>query len=232
MNNVTLVSDHVLLPHQANWLTQPQLSRLWRSPVTQALTKSEDRLSVRQNSWLVLSYEVLPYNQIERARFDVRFKEGMKTGKLAVPFWGKGVRLAKDHHIGQTTLSLSRANHGFTSGQRLLVQSSVPAEFDAWDVCLISTVASDVLTIATALTNEYKLGTRVWPLLYGTPKPESFQVINSTRSRYRVEVQFDQRQINAFGDDTFENYALGDIVTPLNSGEGWSGPWVIGSFAA
>ena len=89
MDNITLVSDHVLIPHQADWTNTPDLQRIWRSNVDKSLANEEDRLSVRQNAWKRLSYQVLPFNHVEHSRFQVRMREAHKRGKIVVPFFGR-----------------------------------------------------------------------------------------------------------------------------------------------
>jgi hypothetical protein len=232
MNDITTISDHVLLPHQADWSRTPELVRLWRAAVESAMTGQEDRLSARSSAWMRLTYSVLPYNHVERARFDVRMREGLKAGKLAVPLWGRGVALADTALAGHASIVLVRSNHGIESGKYLLIQPSIPAQYDTWDLCLVTAVAGTRLTLAAGLTNGYAIGTRAWPLLFGRPIPQQFTVRNASRAKYEVSVQFDGRQINAFAYDNFEDYPLGDVTAELNGGEGWSGAWVIGTMAA
>lgn len=220
------------MPHQPDWLKPPTTERLWRAGVDKALNGAEDRLAVRHNAWLLLKYSVLPFNHIERALFDARFKEGLKIGKIAVPHWGRGVAIENPAAVGATSLKLMRSNHGFADGQYLLIQSSVPAQFDDWDLILVSTTSGATINLAEGLDHAYVRGTRVWPLLFGRPIPEPFEVLNLARSRYQVAVQFDQRQISAYAYETFEDYELGEITGSLNEGEGWSGAWVIGEIVA
>lgn len=196
------------------------------------MSGAEDRLAVRHDAWLKLQYSVLPFNHVERAKFDARFKAALKTGKITVPHWGRGVAIENPASVGATSLKLVRSNHGFTDGQYLLIQSSVPAEFEDWDLLLVLSTSGATITIASGLDNAYARGTRVWPLLFGRPIPEQFEILNRTRSRYQVSVQFDQRQISAYAYETFEDYELGEITGSLNSGEGWSGPWIIGETVA
>jgi len=229
VNNITTISDHVLLPHQADWSSPPNISRLWRASVENSLDGDEDRLAVRHGAWLLLKYSVLPYNHIERKRFSVRFKQAMRDGKICVPQWGKGVPIENSAQAGATSIKLTRSNHGFADGQYLLIQSSVAPEFDSWDVLLILSTSGANITFSEALDNSYPRGTRVWPLLFGRPIPEDFQVLNTGRSRYSVSMQFDQRQIYAYSYDNFESYDTGEITGDLDGGEGWDGAWIIAS---
>lgn len=178
-----------------------------------------------------LSYSVMPYNHIERSRFDARMRAALKAGKMAVPLWGRGVPLSEDATAGHESVTLVRPSTSFAAGKYVLIQSSEPATFDTFDVALIDAIDGSVLRLSEPLDNGYARGTRVWPLLFGKPITEPFSILNSARGRYSVSIQFDGRQINATADDDFESYELGTVVS-LNGGEGWAGPWIFGAYAA
>jgi hypothetical protein len=231
LNNITTIADHVLLPHQADWMATPAVSRLWRANVDSALSGEEDRVSVRQSAWLKLSYQVHPYDHVERARFDVRAKAALKAGKMAVPYWGRGEQLSEEATTDQASIFLSRSNHRIEAGKYIFIQPSVPAEYDTWDLCLVDRVSGAQIDLADGLTHDYAAGTRVWPILFGKPITDQFEVRNSSRAIYQVSIQFDGRQINAMTYDNFESYDLGEIIDPLDGGTGWDGPWLMGEAA-
>lgn len=191
-----------------------------------SLDGDEDRLSVRPTAWKTLSYELLPYNHVERARIEARFKAGLLAGKLAVPSWGYGVALASAVSAGATVLTLNRNSAAFAAGKYVFIQTEVPAEFETWDFGLIDSKAGTVLTLASGLNNGYPAGTKVWPILFGRPIPESFEPFNATRARFNISVKYDARQVSAFAYEDFRDYALGIVSDSLNGGAGWSGPWV------
>lgn len=225
---MTTINDHVLLPHQADWTKQPDLTRAWRSNVDQAMGGDEDRLTVRLEAWMTLRYQAHPWDHVERARFDVRYRSALKAGKMAVPLWGRGVVLADEATQEQQQIVLSRANHGFDVAKYIFIQTQVPAEYDVWDLCLVDSVSGARLTLAAGLTHGYPAGTRVWPILFGKPLTDTFEQRNASRAIYQVGIQFDGRQINASAYDNFESYPLGEIIQPLSGGSGWAGPWVLG----
>ena len=201
-----------------------------------SLDGDEDRLSVRPTPWKVLSYEVLPYDHVERSKFEARYVAGLKACKAAVPLWGRGVPIAEDAIYGDTSVLLEHDKHRFTVGQYVFIQSSIPSEYEQWDVILINQITNNpplypagatiIFPNATPLAHSYPAGTMVWPILFGRFLPEDFEPMNSTRVRFRVSVKYDARQVNAFADDDFSDYPLGPVDDDLNGGSGWSGPWV------
>lgn len=205
---------------------------MWRGGVDSSLTGAEDRVSVRSTAWMRFTYQVLPFNHVERALFDYRFKRGLKAGKLAVPLWGKGVPLNSDADKNHTFVYLTRSDHGFSAGKYALIQSSVPSKFEEWDLLLILSVSGTRLNLSTGLSRFYPAGTYVWPLLFGRPIPEQFESLNAGRARYQVSLQYDGRQISAYSYDNFESYEIGEIASDMNGGDGWGGPWVIGDMEA
>lgn len=209
-------------------MNPPKLQRQWRSSVDAALDGDEDRLSVRSVSWKILRYEVLPYDHVERARFEARFKKALKHGKVAVPYWSKSISIAQDAASGATQITLDRTpNSLIAAGKYVLIQSTIPAEYERWDVSVVDSVSGMVVTVATATENAYSAyNARVWPLFFGRLLPDSFEPINATRGRFPVSVKYDARTINAFGDENFGSYSLGAVGSPLDGGAGWSGPWV------
>lgn len=232
MNNLTEVDDHILLPHQADWTRTPTVERLWRGEVVKGLTGDEDRSSVRRNPWKVLKYQLAPWNHVERARFDDRMRAALRIGKACAPHWGRGTKLAAAVSAAGTSLTLERTTHGLSAGNFVFIQTCVPADYDSWDVALLDAVSGVTLTLAGGLTNGYPAGTFVWPLLFGRPTAEDQNLRNSARLRCEVSLLFDQRQINAAAEDPFEDYDLGDVLTPLAGGTGWSGDWVLTEMAA
>jgi hypothetical protein len=229
LNNVTLVSDHVLLPHQADWSSRPRYGRVWRTAVDQTLAGTERRAGSRPSPWQQLEFSVLPFNHVERARFDDRFREAMKSGRIAVPFLGKGVRLASAAAASATSLTLTRRSDELVAGTYAFIQPQVPASFDTWDLLLLDAASGTALTLAEPLANGYSASTYVWPLLFGRPELRSMAPRNSARTRYEVSVLYDRHEVNPLADDGFETYEPGYTASAdLDEGSGFDGAWVFG----
>ena len=232
MNNVTLIAGHVLLPHQADWSTLPSMQRTWSTDAPATLGGRDSRTAQRPvQPWVTLNYEVLPHGQVERARFERRWTAGLASGRMAVPWWGKGGQLFEEATEGHEQLSLDRDYHGLAAGGFAFLQPHEPSAHDTWDAVLVASVAGRIVGLGSAIENYYAAGTRVWPILFGKPIPDDFQPINSTRSRFRVRIMCDARQVNAFAHDGFGDYAPGPVAAPLDGGTGWNGPWVLGEAA-
>lgn len=194
-DNIVTIEGHVLLPHQADWTRRPEMPRAWKSNVDASLDADEDRSSSRPAAWLKLTYYVRPYDHVEAARFADRMRAALKAAKVAVPKLGSSVPLSRAATAGHAQLWLLRPSHGFAVGQRLVVQSSVAAEYDTWDLCTVAEVDGARLGLAAGIANGYPERTRVWPLLYGRPEIKQFAISNTTRASYTVTVEFDQRVV-------------------------------------
>jgi hypothetical protein len=159
-------------------------------------------------------------------------REGIKATKVAVPYWGRSALLSRAAGVGYQRLELDRTTHGMTAGTRVIIMSEVPARHEEWDLCLLDDVSGSVLTLAQPLANAYGAGTRVWRVLFGKPVPQPYEVMNASRSRFTVRVQFDGRQISPTSLDDFGAYSLGDASAGLDGGGyGWVGGWVFSEAA-
>lgn len=232
MNNITTITGHVLLPHQADTSTPPTSERVWMTGRDTALTGAEQRVGVRPLPWIRLNYQVLCYNAVEQSRFDMRYQAAMRAGKIVVPHWGRSARLADTAMADHRSLTIDRDRHGFQAQQYVLIQSQVAAEFDSWDYALVTGVEGRVLRLDSALSRQYEIGTRVWRLLFGRPIEPDFECVSNARTRTQVSVLCDRKQINAIAQDDFSEYELGIVTGDLNGGTGWSGPWQSGAIAA
>lgn len=231
MSNVVQVAGHVLIPHQADWMRPPQLRRTWGSHAIASLAGDEDRCSVRPEPWIHLTYDVLPYDHVERARFDYRVKAALKSGMAAVPWWGRGVGLAATAAAGATSVTLARSDHALEAGTYALIQSTTAAEYDTWDLVVLNTVSGVAVGLGSGLDYEHTVRSKVWPLLFGRPTIGGIQQLNLGRARYEVELANDARVVPVAVEDDFAGYPLGDVAGSLNDGEGWAGAWVFGEFA-
>ncbi len=231
MNNISQIDGHILLPHQADWNVLPKLKTIWRNEIATAQDGDEDRASVRGTPWKILSYNILCYNQVERARYEARMIAAKKSGKIVIPWMGKGCGITEQKFSGDDSVTVDRATHGFTANQLLFIQSDIPSDFDIWEIVQVQSVASSsTLVLTQDLVNNYPASASVWPLLFGRPLPEPWQALNSRRFRHQITVQYDARQVNYVADEDFSSYPVGSITT-LSGGSGWNGPWVIGAMA-
>jgi hypothetical protein len=219
---ITLISDHVLLPHQADWSQQPELRNAWHSSVDASLLGIENRKSFR-DAWRELRYLITPYNHVERARLEARVGAGMKSGRVAVPIWDRGWRLASNSTSSLITLNTSA--HGLVPLDWIFLHASDPASYDRWDAVLVKSTSGTAISI-TSLTNSYLMGEWVRPMLFGRLVAEKFVMLNRTRGQFPVML-FSQRTVRGAVYDSFDLYNSGTVAAPLSAGEAWSGPWVL-----
>ncbi len=116
--------------------------------------------------------------------------------------------MAEAASIDDSSITISRTDENVPRGTFVFIQSSVAALYADWDLCLVSEVAGTLLTIDGNLTHDYPAGTRIWPVLFGRPIKESYSILNASRARDTVSLQFDARQINATAFDDFSGYSV------------------------
>jgi hypothetical protein len=225
---VETVAGYTLLPHQADWSNPPTRKRDWQASVTPAMSGTEERVNTRSSPWVQMDYQVMPIDQVERAKFQGRFEAALKSGKIAVPFWGRSVELTMDAIIGDTTLHVDRIDAGMVATKFLFLQSFLAAEFETFDIVQIASVGSQTIQTTQPVSHSYLEGNRVWQLLFGKPIPQEASISNDTRTFYKVSLLYDARQVNTFSDDNFSGYKLGKVETLLDGGSGWGGPWRFG----
>lgn len=231
MTDFPVIDGHYLLPHQADWLTRPTLAREWQSGLAQTLAGVEGRSVARQAPWLNLSYDVLPFDNTERMRFENRARQALQAGKAAVPFWSTGAPLSVAATAGADTVTLTRTTHQLVENDWLFVQSGRPAEYLYYDFLPVESVAGAVITLRSALLNSWPAGTRVWKLLFGRLVAKPITYRSTGRGGYTVQVSFDRHQVQTVGYDDFDSYTAGTVTSSLSGGEGFDGPWVFASMS-
>lgn len=222
------IQGYVVIPHQADWSSLPELDRQWRSTVEPGLTGIEDRAGFRSTAWQALQFRILPYDHVERALLEDRVRRGRKAGKAAVPHLSRGAKLASQ--ASGTSATLDRTDHGWTVGEYVFFQSLDLAAYDTWDVAWIEAVAGAVLTLSDALSNMYAAKTWVWPFFFGKLVTEKFALLNRIRGFVPLTIQFQGKQILGRREpyDSFESYAMAAALSGLNGGADWTGAWAGG----
>jgi hypothetical protein len=229
VSNLTRVAGHQLLPHQADWTSRPRYGRQWRTTVEPTLSGRESRAGARPDPWQTLSYSVLPFGHVERARFDDRFRAALKSGRIAVPLWGRGVKLAAAAAAGASALTTARRTDELYTGVYAFLQPQASPSFDDWDLVLLDAVSGTALTLARPLTYAHAAGSYVWPVLFGKPLLRDMSPRSAARTRYEVEVLADRRVVNPTAEDGFEDYeagvVAGVVAGELDAGSGFAGAW-------
>ncbi len=173
-----LINGHVLIPDLANWGSGVQLSRQWQTEIGETVTGAEDRGALRQVPRLELDFEIPTLTQEQRARFEDRLREALKSGKAAVPFWGRASDLATD--ASGTSAELATTNWPWQVGDYVFFLDATNLEQPIHAVRQITAKTGLVLTLNSALPQTFKAGSLVWPMLFGKPEVAD-QNLSTTR---------------------------------------------------
>ena len=161
---VTLVNNHVLFPHPADWRTRPEWSRRWENEITDAVTGAETRRALRSQPRVSLAFTITPRTIDERARLSDRVLAATKSGLACAPYHGRAASLDAD---GSGTEITVRAGRTWAVGDYIFLRASD----DSYEVRQLTAVnlAAGIWTLefADALTAEYPAGAFVWPLIFG-----------------------------------------------------------------
>lgn len=211
--SVETVNGHVLLPHLPDWSTPVEWTRRWSSGVMDAVDGSEERVAVRTKGRHGLRFTVAAYNLQDRARLVNRLRLADKTGLVAVPFWGRGIRLAAAI-AGLSTVTLAAPTPWtFTHDDPVFFTSPHADEFDAWEVRAFASLDGTALELDAPLTRSYPAGWFCWPVLLGHATHGDLDL----RSDWHAAVQIEFRQLDARPDPP----AWEDICWTAGPG----GPW-------
>ncbi|HEY4416853.1 MAG TPA: hypothetical protein VGO57_14270 [Verrucomicrobiae bacterium] len=160
------IAGHTLFPHTADWSTSPTWKRKWQTGITQALSGVEQRSALRNLPLHTLQVSMLMSSLDERARFDARLDQALKSGLAAVPLFGYGTEISSAAAEGANTLELDDAVNPwpFAVYDFVILLGADDTVFDCWQV---TNVAGNTLTLAGNLANTWLAGVMVRPVLFG-----------------------------------------------------------------
>lgn len=175
--SIEIINGHVLLPELPNWQQGAELTRRWETEIQETVTGAEDRGAMRTVPRLELSYEIATLTQEQRARLENRLREAMKSGKAAVPFWGRASDLASA--ASGTGAELATTNWPWQTGDYIFFLDASNLEKPVHAVRQITGKTGLTLTLDSALPQTFAAGSLVWPLLFGKPDGESMSLLTS-----------------------------------------------------
>lgn len=228
-NPLVYAARHVVMAHLPDWMETPDVKDAWDTGVREALTGDEDRVATRRVPRTTITYAVTTHNSIETARLRARVRAGLKSGRWAVPWLGRGAGLAWPADPGDTVVHLERADHLVEANSYLLILSPYTPDFDSWDLAVVDAVSGPDLELCAPLAHSYPEGTRAWPLLIGRPELDSLDMLNLGRARARLVTTFDGRDVLPSAYDDFGDYEAGADVDGSDGGAGWDGAWAVTS---
>ena len=233
--------EHVLLPHLPDWTQRVEWTRTWQTGIADAVDGSEERVALRPQGRHRLRYVISPGALGERALLLARLRQALKTGLVAVPFWGRGLRLV-EAWAGSNTVTLAAATSWrFLPGDPVYFGSLDADAFDHGEIRPLTKIEGTTLTVDGVLTRSH-VGF-CWPMLLGRLDVGDLDV----RTDWHLQVPVEVRQLQTRDDpdspgtggdacalaltgsgagESFDCYAVANPLTAtLNRGNGWAGAW-------
>jgi len=158
---MTLVANHVLLPHPPDWINRPRGGRRWQTSTAGGITGAEDRQANARRAFRSLEYQLTFFSVVEREDFLPRLQAGLKSGRTAVPFWSRGQLLSAN--CSTTTLLFTGAFR-FAIGDYVFFRDPDTGFSES---ILVDGVAGNTLTLHAAPSRTWAAGEMFWPLLFG-----------------------------------------------------------------
>lgn len=183
------VNDIVLLPHLPDWSQAPKSERRWQSALSSAVSGMEARASLRQAPIRSLEWRVVPFDAQERGLLDDRLRAAVIEGTAAVPWWGRGLRLASA--ASGTTVTLDDLVPDAwvpSAGAHIIFFGSWSTPGGAvWEVAEIESVAGHALTLTAALAQSWDVD-GCWELWAGSVRMIGAEALTDHTGPYALRV--------------------------------------------
>ena len=185
--SLTLLNDHVLLPHRPNWKTDPQWSRAWQTQVAAGVTGAESRTAVRVAPRLTLKWLVSPQDLQEQSQLDDRIRFALKSGQACTPYWGRG-QASQELFTFQIFVDESWP---WAVGDYFFVMSPTARTWQVATVNYLDLRAPGLLELQppTPFDEVYPKGTLIWPLLFGELQAPEMPAVTSHHSDVLLELR-------------------------------------------
>lgn len=158
--------DWVVFPHSPDWSRLVSMKRRWKNVEAEALDGTEDRFALSTRPRFILGFDVIGQDRDESLRIIARVNAARRTGRCAIPLWGRAERITSA--ASGTTVTIANTTvWGWDSTSLLFIHTpgSAPEEFD---VIPVESVADNTtLTLSSALSRTYPIGSVVYPVLAG-----------------------------------------------------------------
>lgn len=209
-----LINGHVLVADLPGWQRGVSLMRRWRTEIEETVTGAEDRGAMREVPRLRLRYDIGTRTQVQRAELEDKLRAALKSGKAAVPFWGRASDLATD--ASGTSAELATTNWPWQTGDFILFLDASDLERPVHAVRQITGKTGFTLTLNSALPQAFAAGSLVWPLLFGKPEADSAALTTSRQAevKFTLSEQVGSTRAGAAGASTYLSRPV--FTTPIN----------------
>ncbi len=172
--SVELVNGHVLIPHAHNWRQNITWSRKLQTSRVQGITGREQRTTLRPRPLQTLTLLPTVMDANEQARLEDSVRAAHKSGRAAIPYWGRGQVLSAT--ASGTSVPIAATPWVPAAGDYVFFGSTA-----AHEVRQVGSYAAGTITLSSSLTGTYAAGDMVWPVLFGKITTDSEALLTSHR---------------------------------------------------
>ena len=189
--SVETVNDHVLIPHRPDWRQRVEWTRTWDTQIRDSLSGQEVRMALRPRGRVGLRFRTVPFDDTEHQLLQQRIREALRTGRVAVPFFGRGVALQVAASAAQTTLALVREpSWEWDNSDWLWIGKPKSSDWATWETVQLDHFPGNLTAVlATGLVNAYPAGTFLYPLLFGRTELGEGELLDDHHGAYTVKME-------------------------------------------
>ena len=180
--------DYVLLPHLADWSTEPQLSIRWETKVSPGITGAEDRARMRGVPLHGVKWSVTSVNEREEERLEARVQAARRSGKAAAPWFGRGMTVTAAG-TGSSTITVEDSPWIPSAGDWVILLSGGEGSEPFYEVLEVDSVSGSVITIDGTLSTLWPGGSLCYPIISGAFQSESREMLTGEVGRWSFSVE-------------------------------------------
>ena len=185
---------YVVLPHLADWSTEPQLSIRWETKVAPGITGAEDRARMRGVPLHGLKWSVTPRDESEEERIEARAQAAKRSGVAAAPWFGRGM-VVTSSGTGSSTIPVEASPWIPEAGDWVVLLTGSDASEPSYEAFEVLSVASNVITIDGTFSSFWPGGSLCYQLIAGAFSAESHEMLMGEVGKWSFAIENEKPSI-------------------------------------
>jgi hypothetical protein len=188
--------SYVLLPHIADWSTEPQLSIRWETKVAPGITGAEDRARMRGVPLHGLKWSITPRDESEEERIEARVQAAKRSGVAAAPWFGHGM-VVTSSGTGSSTIPVEASPWIPEAGDWVILLTGADASQPRYEAFEVLSVASNVITVDGTFSSFWPGGSLCYQLIAGAFSAESHEMLMGDVGKWSFAIENEKPSIIA-----------------------------------